>query len=70
MDLLIKYTCQLCASTKYWVYREEEGLLPRGFRGCPGGCQLCHDLSVTEIDDESQEKYAQEILEEYPTVGG
>jgi len=68
MDLIIDYTCQLCGASKQWVYREEEGLLPRGFRGCPGGCQICHHLSVREITSEEDEAFAQMILDGYPKV--
>lgn len=70
MDLIIKYQCPMCAVNKIWVYREEEGLLPRGFPGCPGGCQATHHLSVTEITDDLDEERAQRELDSYPSLPG
>jgi len=65
MDLFIKYDCVVCYATIEWVYREDEGLLPAGLRGCPGGCQMVHDLSIREITEE-REEHAQMILDRYP----
>lgn len=68
MDLIIQYQCPYCGINKEWVYREDEGLKPKQFLGCPGNnCQITHDLAVKQITSEQDEERAQKILDGYPS---